>query len=131
MIKIDQAFVQAFINGSFGLTIAHENDNYEPTPGTPYAEIYLIPNDITPVTLADSDETDGVFRINLRYPSDTYSITAKTMADSIFSVFKIGTRLSYDGQKATITGQSRGRGINEGGWYALPLSIAYRAFLPR
>ena len=131
MIKIDQAFTQAFLSGSFGLPIAHENDNYEPIAGTPYAEIYLIPNDITPATLADSDETDGIFRINLRYPSDTYSIIAKTKADEIFSLFKIGTRLSYDGQKVTITGQSRGRGINEGGWYVLPLSIAYRAFLPR
>ena len=131
MIKIDQALTNAFISGSFGLPIAHENDNYTPTAGTPYAEIYLIPNDITPITLSDSNENDGILRVFLHYKSDQLSITAKQKADEIFNYFKIGSVLTYETQKVTIVGLSRGRGINENGWYSLPLSIFYRAFLTR
>ena len=131
MIKIDQALTNAFISGSFGLPIAHENDNYVPTAGIAYAEIYLIPNDITPITLADSIENDGFLRVFLHYKSDELSITAKTKADEIFTYFKIGSVFTYETQKVTITGLSRGRGVNEKGWYSLPLSILYRAFLQR
>jgi hypothetical protein len=131
MIKIDQALTNAFISGSFGLPIVHENDSYVPVSGTPYAEIYLIPNDITPITLSDSNENDGVFRVFLHYKSDELSITAKIKADEIFTYFKIGSVFTYETQKVTITGLSRGRGVNEGGWYSLPLSIMYRAFLQR
>ena len=131
MIKIDQALTNAFINGSFGLPIAHENDNYVPTAGTAYAEIYLLPNDSTPITLAGSNQTDGVFRVFLHYKSDELSITAKTKADQIFNYFKIGSIFSYSSQKVTIMGLSRGRGVNEGGWYSIPLSIMYRAFSQR
>ena len=131
MVKIDQALIQAYIDGSFGLPIAYENDGYTPTPGNEYSEIYTIPNDITPFSMNDSNETDGVFRVILRYPVDCGSIEPKKKADEIFAVFFVGRVLKYENQKVTISGLSRMRGIIEGGWYQLPLSIMYRAFLPR
>ena len=46
-LKIDQAFIESFINANFGLEIAYQNLPYEPTANIPYAELLNIPNDIT------------------------------------------------------------------------------------
>lgn len=130
-VKIDQAFVEAFIAGAFGLEIAYENQDYTPTEGTPYAEIVMIPNDITPLGLAQTDETDGIFRVLLNYPENKSDLPAKQKADEIFAAFPIGRVLTYSGQRTTITNQSRARGVPEDGWYRLSLSFSYRSFLTR
>jgi len=131
MIKVDQAFIQAFINGGFGLEIAHENILYEPTTGTEYAELINIPNDITPLSLNDTDETDGLMRIILRYPENEGAIQAKTKADEIMAVFKIGSRVCYSSQCATVTRISRQKGVAEDGWHKTVVTIGYRAFIAR
>jgi len=72
-----------------------------------------------------------VFRILLRYPTDKSSVPAKTKADEIFAVFKIGQRLTYDGVTVTIIGNQRQPGVVEEGWYKLVLTMPYKAFLTR
>lgn len=130
--KIDQAFTQAFITAAFGLAIVHENMNYKPDEGTAYAELRLIPNDITPLTLADTNETDGLFRVWLRYPQGTGAVAAKTMADTIFATFPIGGKVTYGGQSATITRHNRMAGtLTDENWYELTLSIGYWAAITR
>ncbi len=130
-VKIDQALVSTFISSAFGLPIAHENAAYSPIAGTAYAELMVLQNDRTAFTLADSDETDGVFRVILRYPVLTGAITAKTKADAIFAVYKIGASLTYSGVQLTITSNQRQPGVAEDGWYKLVLSMAYRALILR
>jgi hypothetical protein len=129
-VKIDQALLQAFIDASFGLDIAHENLPF--TPGSDaYAEVLILQNDTTPWSLKHSNETDGILRIILRYPADTGAIAAKQKAEEIFNVFKIGSRHVYDGATVTITSNQRARGVQETGWYKLVLSMQYKAYLKR
>lgn len=130
-IKIDQALVSHWVSEAFGIDTAHENLPYTPVNGTEYAELRVLPNDTTPYSLADSDETDGVFRVVLRYPVDAGAVPAKTMADMIFSAYPIGKRLAYSGQVVTITSQQRQPGVAEEGWYVVVLTMAYRAFTVR
>jgi len=130
MLKVDQGLTNLFISSAFGLPIAHENAKYEPTLGTAYAEIFTIPNDETALS-TDSDVTDGLFRIILRYPVQGGAIAAKTMADTIFDVFKVNSYFYYDNQKIEIIGFSRDTGYHESGWYKLVLSIRYNAFIRR
>jgi len=129
--KIDKALVSRFIAGSFGLAIAHENAPYEPVVGIPYAELMVLQNDTTAATLKHSNETDGVFRVILRYPADGGAIAAKEVADLIFAQFKVGQRLTYSGVTLTITGNQRQPGVPEDGWYKVVLTTPYRAFLAR
>jgi hypothetical protein len=131
MLKVDQAFVYTFVNEDFGLPIAHENLPFKPTKGTAYAEILVIQNDATAYSLNDSNETDGIFRVILRYPADKGAIPAKTMADSIFSAFGVGARVCYQGDCVTVTSHSRQTGVSEDGWYKLVLTLRYKAFLGR
>lgn len=131
MLKIDQALISAFIDGGVGLPIAHENIDYAPTAGTAYAELLVLQNDVTPATLADSNDTDGVFRVILRYPIGGGAVAAKTKADQVFTAFAIGQRLSYDGVTLTILRNSRQPGVAEEGWFSLVLDMPYRANIVR
>lgn len=130
-VKIDQAFTEAFIDAGFGLSIAHENIDFEPTAGTEYVEIINLPNDITSLSVNDTNETDGVFRIILYWPQNEGSIQAKLKADEILAVFSIGTEVCYQSQCATITRSSHYKGVAELGWYHVVITIAYTAFLTR
>jgi len=130
-VKIDQAFIQAFINGGFGLDIAHENLSYTPTAGTEYAQLINLPNDVTPLSLSGSDETDGVFRIILYWPANQGAIQAKLKADEIISAFKIGTQVCYSDQCATVKRTAKVQGVPEDGWYKLVISISYHSILTR
>lgn len=130
-VSIDKIFIDEFINANFGLPIAHENIDYAPTAGTPFVQLRVLQNAITPLSYSDSNDTDGVFRVILNYPSGTGAITAKTKADEILSVFKIGARLQYESQTLTITNVYSQPGENSNGWYKIVLTIGYYAVLNR
>lgn len=130
-ILIDDAFVTAFIDGAFGLPIAHENIDYNPSPGTAYAEIFVIPNPRTPLSLQDTDITTGLFRVVLRYPVGDGSITAKTKAEAIIAAFPINSTVTAGGQSARVTRVMRDRGFPEDGWYKTVVTIFYEAFIAR
>jgi hypothetical protein len=130
-IKIDQALIEHFISGGFGLPIAHENDAYDPSTGDAYAEIRVFQNDATGLTLDETDETDGLFQIILRYPVNGGAVAIKKKADEVFGAFRIGQQLTYEGQALTITRHQRQPGVAEAGWYKIDLLITYRAFKAR
>ena len=129
-IKIDQALIKKFEDSSFGLPIAYEDSNFDPA-GSAYAEIIVAPNNITPLGLSETNETDGVFRVILRYPTGNQAVAAKQKADSIFAAFPIGQRLTYDSTVVLITSNKREPGYPEDGWYKLVLTMAYKAYLTR
>lgn len=131
VVKIDQAFVSSFIAGGFGLEIAHENLPYEPTTGTPYAQITTLQNDVTGYDLSSRDLTDGVFRVILNYPAGSGAIVPKQKADEILTAYPIGSLVSYQGQAATIQSQQRQPGVAEAGWYSIVITLGYRAKLLR
>ena len=130
-IKIDQAFLTAFIDADLGLPIAHENLPFTPVLGVAYAELLTIQNDITALSLADSNQTDGLFRVILRYPVNKGAIPAKLKADEIKAVFTIGARICFDGVCATVTRQDRRGGVAEDGWYKLLVTFRYKSLIQR
>lgn len=130
-LRIDQALVSHFIDSSFGLPIAHENLAYDPNAGSEYAELLVLQNGTTPWSLKHSNETDGLFRVILRYPLDGGAIAAKTKAGEIFNAFGIGLPISYNGATLTIMSHSRQQGVPEDGWYKIVISMGYKALIRR
>ncbi len=126
-VKIDQAFIDAYIDASIDLEIAHENTLYKPSAGTEYVELINLPNDITALSLNDINETDGLFRIILYWPANQGSIQAKRKADEILAVFTIGSQVCYESQCATINSVSRQKGLSVDGWHKTILTIGYYA----
>lgn len=131
MVKIDQAFISEFIAGDFGLPIAHENLPYDSTDGLAYAEISVLQNNRTPLTLNSSDQTDGIFQVILRYTSNSGAIVAKVKADEILNYFRFGKTFYYGGVGVKTTALQRQPGINENGWYKIILTITYTAIITR
>ena len=130
-VKIDKAFVSAYIDADIGLDVAHENSAYNPTSGTEYVELINIPNDITPLSVTGTDQTDGIFRIILYWPVNVGAITPKLKADEILAVFTLGSKVCYSGQCATITRSSRQKGLSVDGWYRIIITITYKSFIGR
>jgi hypothetical protein len=140
LLAIDQAFISKFIDEDFELPIVYENSNYSPVPGTPFVELICLNNGVTEYSLSSSLETEGIFRIFLRYPPDKYSIEAKQKAEEIFSAFPIGFVVKYENIRSKIVGHKRQTGtfgkeptttFPEEGWYKLVVSIMHKTFITR
>lgn len=130
-LLLEQALVQRFIDGAFDIGVAYENADYEPTAGSPYAELKTFFNDETPFSLKHSNETDGLMQVILRYPENDYSWTAKAMRDQIKTVFKIGLKLETAQGNLQIIRVSAQEGENENGWYKIVIRFFFTAVLPR
>lgn len=130
-IKIDNALIQNFIDGAYGLSIAHENIDFSPTAGSPYAELLVLPNQVGMVT-PETNSTTGVFRIILRYPAGKTAVVAKTMADTIQADYPVHGVLTYSGQSVKIMSAKREPSdVPEEGWYKLVITFGYQAFIQR
>ena len=130
-IEIDQALVQSFIDGTFGLPIAHENDDYSPVAGTAYAELEVVKNSENGFTLTDLNDITGYLQIGLNYPTGAGAIPAKTMEKTIVDTYPIGTVLTYGAQSLEITGIQRPTPAPRDGWYRRLIRINLVAYLPR
>ena len=131
MFSVDQALSDSFIYGDFGLPIAHENRDYKPVSKTAYAEILVLQNDKTAWTIEDVDQSDGVFRVILRYPSGQGVGGIKNKADEIIDTYKIGSRIIYNDQEIEVTAVSRDVGVQETGWYKMIIDVRYKTFFGR
>lgn len=130
-IKVDQALINAFITGAFGLPIAHENIDYTPTVGTAYVELTVFDAGTAPLSMSDSDEQLGILQAILRHPPDAGAIAAKTAAEAIFDYFPIASRHLYSGQYVQILAHDRGAGRVVDGWYQIVCRVRFRAFVDR
>ena len=131
--KIDSALIQAFDDAGFGLPFAVENESYTPVTGTPYAQLFILPNQPTVSTMGDSgqDLITGLMQVNLNYPVGDGSGLAKQKATAIRNVFKAGYRPSYDGQEVFITSSGRGIARNQDSWYQVVVNIIWEARVTR
>ena len=131
--KIDSALIQAFVDGAFSLAYTTENRAYEPTAGTPWAELYIIQNQPSVSSLGQDgyDSTDGFLQINLNYPQGEGSGTAKQKATAIRDYFLAGTRFTYSGQEVVIFSCGRGPSRNVDSWYQIPVTVYWRAWVAR
>lgn len=145
-LQIDQAFIQAILNGGLGLDIVHENGLYStwngsvyvhstgvytPTAGRGFIEIRSFPAGTRALSLADSDENVGLFQCIVKYPSDVAAFTIKQKAESLLDLFKIGSAISYNIQKVFIVSKYRDGGRNEGSFYQIVCRVNYQAFVAR
>jgi len=131
--KIDSALIQAFESGGFGLAYTVENQSEDPPTGTPYAQLFILPNQPTVSTMGDSgqDLITGLMQVNLNYPIGDGAGEAKQKATEIREVFKAGYRPTYDGQEVFITSSGRGIARNQDSWFQVIVNIIWEARVTR
>lgn len=130
---IDSALIQSFEAGTFGLPIASENRKYDPSPNTPWAELFVVPNIPSVDTLGDggADIVTGFMQVNLNFPAEKGAGEAKQKATDIRNHFKAGTRITYNDQQVEIINAGRGLARNVNSWYQVIVTIQWRAWVNR
>jgi hypothetical protein len=106
---------------------AYENDNFEPINGTPWAQVFFLPEQPKAVTLSGTgeDEHTGIFQINLNYPKSAGAGAASDMAALIFEHYQAGARFAFSGQEVLVLSCGRAGGRNDGDWYIVPITIDF------
>lgn len=130
-IALEQALLQRYIDGSYGLDVSYENADFDASAFTKFAKVDTFLNDVTPFSLKHSDETSGFFQVILYYLEGDLSWDAKQKAAEIVQGFKVGTRLNTSEGILTINRYSQGKGANEDGWFKIVLRFYFVAVLPR
>lgn len=126
MLEAQQAFVSDFIGQAFGLPIAHENANYEPTPGAAWVRLRCFPGQVVPGAIdAGQPESSGFWQFTLHYPLGEGAIGAKAQAQTIFDAYPLGGRVSYGGSTFQVTAQSQFDASPQGGWFQVVGRIFY------
>lgn len=111
--------------------VAWENLAYNPAIGTLYLRPVSLPGDTRQATLgaAGTDETVGVYQIDVFAEAGQGKNAAIKMADSVADHFKRGTLLTYNDRDVRIRSTSRRNGLNTGdGWYMITIEIVYITF---
>ena len=145
-ITIDQAFIQAVMNGGLALDIVLENGvfstwngsayvnsvgAYTPVAGRGFIEIRSFPAGTRAFSLSDSDEHVGLFQAIIKYPADTSAFLVKTKAENFLSLFKIGAAITYNVHKVFIVSKYRDGGRSEGSFYQIVCRVNYQAYTDR
>jgi hypothetical protein len=110
--------------------VAYENKEYSPTLGNLYVRPTVLFGDTTQATLgtAGEDLNIGVYQIDVFAKSGNGVNTAIASADLIANRFKRGTTLTYNSRTVTVVSAQRRAGIQNDGWYQIPVEIIYRSF---
>lgn len=92
---IRNALVLSWVDGAYGLPTAYPNKKFDaPSPGTPWAALFVVPSQPGAATLGDTgqDRHDGFLQIDLNYPLDAGDTGALDKADEIARRYVAGTR---------------------------------------
>ena len=128
MIESQQALISDFITQAFGLPIAHENQHYDPTAGTPWVRLIVAPGQTDPGTVdALNLEQQGFMQFTLNYPEGEGAMTAKLKAQAIFDAYPLSRRVSYSGKSVTVIATHQFSTSPQGGWFQVVGRIFYES----
>jgi len=133
MFEVENILINSFDNADFGLPVKTENEIYDPVIGTAYAELIVLPNEKTAYSVKHTDQSNGVFRIILRYPIGESKDTIKAKADEIFNVYKLHSIVTdtENNNYVEIIKQNCQEGVRETAWHKLVLDLYYQTFTRR
>lgn len=112
------------------MPIAWENVPYTPILGTAYFAAHLLPAEPDPFTLGQNPwiERRGIFQVSCFYPALAGWGDAKSKAAEVVAAFPAHSSFIYNGLEVNIDRCWPGPGMNQDGWYMVPISIRYHCF---
>jgi hypothetical protein len=127
---IPAALTSAFRAGAFftdALTALPNKSFSKPLATVAWCAVFNLPSAPDTSGINSHDEYPGVFQIDLNYPLNMGAGAAQAKADAIRAVFKRGAVLGG----VEIVSTSTAQGVPVDGWYRVPVSVTYRAFVGR
>jgi len=112
------------------LPIVWENTEYNPTVGTPFLRTWLISSPTQNSSLGPNgfSEYNGIFQVDCFYPIGSGWGSARTEVDTICTLFKRGTTVTYNNIEVRIWRSYPEPAIIDGDWYRIPISIHYSSW---
>ena len=113
------------------LATAFENVPYVPVNPTPWQRVYLLPAKTMNPTFGDAFKREtGIFQVDLSYPENAGRAAAMARAELIRAQFVRGLTLVSANTKVRVLidqAPSIAPGMNDTGWYRLPVSVVFIA----
>lgn len=108
--------------------VAWENVHYKPTKGTPFVRPTNISGDSPLDTMDGSQQNNGIYQIDLYYPTSNGVGTLLTMLDTIYTSFKSSNELTVNTTVVLIKSVSRTRIDRDEAWATGSIEISYRSY---
>ena len=131
---IPAALTSAYRAGGFftDAQTSYPNSSFsKPGPNVEWASLFNLPATASTDAINGRDEYAGIFQIDLNYPLDSGAGGPQAKADAIRAVFRRGAAFVSGGQRVEIVSTSIAQGVPVEGWYRVPVSVSYRAFVVR
>lgn len=109
---------------------AWENVRFEPTPGTSWARLSLIPSQSRPAVRGPSPQLlyEGLLLCDIFAPEGTGANAAETLADAVRAVFTVDDVLTVNSTNVRIRWSERGQGLVDSPWYQVPVTVSWYSY---
>lgn len=117
--------------GDNGIEVALENIDAPTDIAEPYIAGFMLPAAVVQGDLTVNEFRNGIYQVDINYPSVIGSATVNRLADALNEAFKTGQTLSFGDICVLITSFEMGPLIVDGGWAKRVVSINWETFTPR
>jgi len=128
-LNIHKAMTQSVIDLSLGVTLAHENVDFdlESFTGNAFIDLTNLPAGRESLTKSDLHEDLGVYQISYYQRSGTSVGSALADIDTITDFYKQNRTVTNGGTTITVINTSLTSLGNSLGWFRNDISISYKA----
>ena len=131
--NVRSALIQGYLDAAVGLPTAYENAKFDKPTDTPWAAVFILPNQPVVASLGSSGQDDhrGIMQIDLSYPLGSGEEDLQAKVDLLCQHFTAGKRLVYNAQEVILgpSGRSGGRSVD--GWFRVSVTVPWQARVSR
>ena len=109
---------------------AWENVRFEPTTGTPWVRMTLLPGSTRPAYLGADPENrhDGLFQVDIFWPENQGPASADTLADNVRSRYKVSNTLTAGTTNVRFNWSERLPARMDGPWYVVSVRASWYTY---
>lgn len=129
-----RAALETALNGmSPALATAWQNDDYNPTTGTPFQRVAVINGSPIPIEMSGKWHREpGFMDVVLHYPKKTGPNAAEARAELIRDTFKHGTEFTASGVTVMVSNTPDiAPALPDEQWFVVPVRVPFHAHLRR
>lgn len=110
---------------------AWDNKAFDPDGESLWLQVSHLPRNTDAPMLGDTSSQDygGIYQITIMAAKNVYETPALIEADRIMDHFARGLELTHNGTTIRTRNAYRSAGLQDGNFYAIPVSIRYRAII--
>jgi hypothetical protein len=109
---------------------AWENVRFEPTPGTTWVRMQIIPAAMRPSVRGPSPQLlyEGIFLVDIFAPEGNGANGADVLADAIRDEFTVDDVLTENTTNVRFRWSERGQGLIDSPWYQVPVTVNWYSY---